>query len=76
LWGAEDGDSEDEPHEEAANVGKVVEARKEADYKADNDVKHEKEKFLHRRGALRPVPDKVEEEEGDNAKKGAGTTGR
>jgi len=48
LRGVQDSDTEDETHEEAADVGEIVEAREKADYEADGDVKEEKEEFFHR----------------------------
>lgn len=68
----EDGDPEYESHEEAANVREVVKAWKEPDYKADDDVEGKEEQFFAGGLALGPVPEKVEEYEGDYTKEGAG----
>lgn len=71
LRGMEDGDPERESHEEAANVGEVVKAWKEPNHKADDDVEGEEEQFFAGGLALGPVPEEVEEYEGDYAKEGA-----
>lgn len=68
----EDGNPECESHEEATNMGEVVKAWKEPDYKADDDVEGKEEQFLTGGLALGPVPEEVEEYEGDYAEEGAG----
>lgn len=54
--GVEDCDTEDQTHEEAADVAEVVEAGEEANGEADTDVEKDEGQFLLRGLAVAPVP--------------------
>ena len=59
LRGVQEADAENETHEEAANVGEVVQAGKQAEDKGDGDVEEQEEEIFNGRTARGPVVEEI-----------------
>ena len=71
LWGVQEADAEDEAHQEAADMREVVETWEQTEDEGDGYVEEEEEEVFHGGAARVPVVEEVEEDEGEDAEKGA-----
>ena len=71
----QDANSENKTHEEAANVGEIVQPGEETEDEGDDYVEHDECEVFPRTGSVVPGIEQVEERQGQNAEERAGGTG-